>query len=86
MLKRSEVREFQKRARALINKSGLRITEEELEKIDVSDFGLSNQSVEGAQILTFIATHRIAVKLIILLPYQSLPEHWHPPVGDDPGK
>jgi len=54
--------------------------------VDVADFGLSNQRVEGAQILTLYATSRTSAKVIVLLPHQTLPEHWHPPVGDDPGK
>ena len=32
------------------------------------------------------ATERYAVKALTLLPGQTLPEHWHPPIGDDPGK
>jgi len=52
----------------------------------VADFGLGNWPAEGAQILTLFATERIAGKAIVLLPSQSLPEHWHVPVGDDPGK
>ncbi|UCF15253.1 MAG: hypothetical protein JSW59_17745, partial [Phycisphaerales bacterium] len=42
--------------------------------------------VEGAQILTLVATGRIAVKIVALFPRQTLPEHWHPRVGEDPGK
>lgn len=39
-----------------------------------------------AEILTFFNTDRISYKIIVLLPGQTLPEHWHPPMGDDPGK
>jgi D-lyxose ketol-isomerase len=52
----------------------------------VADFGLGRLDVEGAQILTLVATDRIAVKIVALFANQTLPEHWHPPVGDDPGK
>jgi D-lyxose ketol-isomerase len=31
-------------------------------------------------------TDRVAGKILILFPYQTIPEHWHPAVGDDPGK
>ena len=31
-------------------------------------------------------TERISVKVLAMLPNQTEPEHWHPPVGDDPGK
>ena len=65
---------------------GFPLTSEELESIAVADFGLSAPEREGAQILTLFATDRISAKLIVLLPGQVLPEHWHPPVGADPGK
>lgn len=54
--------------------------------VEVADFGLSRLDMEGAQILTLVATDRIAVKIIVLFPSQTIPEHWHPRVGEDPGK
>ena len=86
MLTRSDFSAAQKRAAAMIRESGVCISEEESQKVEVADFGLGRLEVEGAQILTLLATDRIAVKIIILFPKQTLPEHWHPPVGDDPGK
>ena len=52
----------------------------------MADFGLGRLEVEGAQILTLVSTSRITVKIVVLFPGQTLPEHWHPRVGDDPGK
>lgn len=86
MLTRTEYTAAQNRAAAMIRESGICISEEELQKVEVADFGLGRLELEGAQILTLLATDRIAVKIIILFPEQTLPEHWHPPVGDDPGK
>jgi D-lyxose ketol-isomerase len=76
----------QKRAAAAILKSGIHITDEEAQKVGVADFGFSRLEMEGAQILTLVATDRIAVKVIVLFPNQTIPEHWHPRVGEDPGK
>ena len=86
MLTRAEFKAAQSRAAAMIRTSGIHITEEEAERIEVADFGLSRLETEGAQILTLVATDRLAVKLVALFANQTLPEHWHPPVGDDPGK
>ena len=86
MIFRSEVKKIQEKAAQFIRKAGIFITKEEEEKIGPVDFGLSNLYVEGAEILTFIQTERISVKLLVLFPNQTLPEHWHPPVGNDPGK
>jgi D-lyxose ketol-isomerase len=86
MLTRAQFEAAQKRAAAMIRASGIHITDEETQKVEVADFGLSRLETEGAQILTLVATDRLAVKLVALFANQTLPEHWHPPVGDDPGK
>jgi D-lyxose ketol-isomerase len=86
MLTKSDYTAAQSRAAAMIRGSGISITDEEAQKVEVADFGLGRLDVEGAQILTLIATGRIAVKIVALFPCQTLPEHWHPRVGEDPGK
>jgi D-lyxose ketol-isomerase len=86
MIKRSQYREVQQKAIELIEKAGFQITPSEREKIAVADFGLSDIYREGIQVLTFFETDRIAGKILVLLPDQTEPEHWHPPVGNDPGK
>jgi D-lyxose ketol-isomerase len=86
MLTRAEYTVAQSRAAAMIKASGINITREEVEKVEVADFGLGRLDIEGAQILTLVSTGRIAVKVVVLFGGQTLPEHWHPPVGDDPGK
>ncbi len=86
MIIRSEYKRLQQIAAEMIRNAGIFITSEEEDKIAVADFGLSRIEKEGAQILTYFATDRISAKVIVLLPGQTLPEHWHPPVGDDPGK
>ena len=70
----------------LIDSAGITLTREDQAKITAADFGLSNLSKEGIQILTMFETERIAGKILVLLPFQTEPEHWHPPVGNDPGK
>lgn len=86
MLTRADYAAAQSRAASLIRESGIYITDEEAEMVEVADFGLSRLDIEGTQILTLVATDRIAVKIIVLFPSQTIPEHWHPRVGEDPGK
>lgn len=86
MIFRSEAQKARKRAAELIRRAGITITGEEVEKIEPVDFGLGRLEEEGAEILTLVQTERIAVKLLALFPRQTEPEHWHPPVGTDPGK
>ena len=86
MITRAEQRQAQAAANQLLRQAGILLTDREQSSIEVADFGLSNLAVEGAQILTLVQTARLSVKLLALMPYQTEPEHWHPPVGGDPGK
>jgi len=70
----------------MVRNAGVVITDQEATNIEVIDFGLSDLAKEGVQVLTFFSTERIAAKVLALFPNQTEPEHWHPPVGDDPGK
>lgn len=90
MLTRSEYDHERLRAYEVIAATGFPVGPNDREHTVAADFGLSDLRNEGAQILTFFNTDRISGKLIELLPGQTLPEHWHPPVptdkGTDPGK
>ncbi|MEM6645659.1 MAG: D-lyxose/D-mannose family sugar isomerase [Bacteroidota bacterium] len=86
MLTRAQYTAAQRRAAQMIRDSGLAMTSAEAERIEVADFGLDHLEIEGAQILTLVQTERISVKVLAMFPHQTEPEHWHPPVGDDPGK
>lgn len=86
MLSKKDIQKAQKKAGKMIKNAGINITDNEIEQIEVADFNLNQLEVEGAQILTFVNTDRIGVKVIALFPDQTLPEHWHPPINDDPGK
>ncbi|WKN46229.1 D-lyxose/D-mannose family sugar isomerase [Tunicatimonas pelagia] len=83
---KKELATAQERATDLIKQAGLFITDEEGQSIAAADFGLSRLEQEGIQILTMFETDRIAGKILVLFPNQTEPEHWHPSVGDDPGK
>ena len=86
MITREQKNAAQKRAAAMIRQAGIIITDAEADRIEVADFGLSNPDREGVQVLTLVQTERISIKVLVMFPNQTEPEHWHPPVGDDPGK
>jgi len=86
LLKKKEVIKAKLKTEEIIRKAGIKIIPKEAEKIEVTDFGLNNLNKEGAQILTFFNTKRVSAKVIAMFPYQTMPEHWHPSVKDDPGK
>lgn len=86
MITRKQLKDAQAKAGDLIRKSGIILKNKEIDKIEVVDFGLNNLEKEGIQVFTMVNTERIAVKILILFPNQTEPEHWHPKIGDDPGK
>jgi D-lyxose ketol-isomerase len=86
MITRTQYESARTRAADLIRAAGIVLTDAEADAIEVADFGLSRLEQEGAQILTVVQTERIAVKVLVLFTGQTEPEHWHPRVGDDPGK
>ncbi len=86
MILKKEFDEVCARSIKMIEDAGIFITKKDKENIKAADFGLSQLKKEGVQILTLFETDRMACKILVLLPNQTEPEHWHPPVGDDPGK
>jgi len=86
MISKSEKRKAQKKAAEMMRRVGIQINDEEIKRIEVVDFGLSRIEAEGVQVLTMVNTDRLAAKVLVLCPNQTEPEHWHPKIGDDPGK
>ena len=81
-----EFKSAHRQGMAMLSAAGIRISEEEAGKNVVNDFELGNFAVEGAQLLELLNTSRVGVRLIILLPGQTLPEHYHRAVEGEPGK
>ena len=86
MITRAELKEVCETAHKMMEAAGIHLSEREQTMITAADFGMSHLKEEGIQILTMFDTDRLAGKILVLLPYQTIPEHWHPAVGDDPGK
>ncbi len=62
------------------------LTEDDLSKLEFVDFGLKNIRVEGLQLITLQEAQQFCVRVLIMLPNQTEPEHWHPPFDDTIGK
>jgi len=86
MLTKRQYKSAQLKAGAMIKKSGILITKDEISKIIVHDWGLENFNEEGLMISTLFATDRISARVLVLFPNQTEPEHWHPVLPDNPGK
>lgn len=86
MITRKDFEEVCQKSLEMIQAAGIYLTETDKMNITAADFGLNQIKTEGVQILTLFDTDRMAAKILVLFPYQTEPEHWHPPVGNDPGK
>lgn len=85
-MKRSEVLDAQKRAVKALNEANIAITEDEAVNLEIADFGLGRLESEGLEIVVYENNERYCAKELILFPFQSCPEHQHPPVNGRPGK
>jgi D-lyxose ketol-isomerase len=74
------------RAAAMLQQAGVVITPEERVRLEVADFGLGELEKTGLEIITYVNTQRCCAKEIIMFPHQTCPEHWHPTIGEVPGK
>jgi D-lyxose ketol-isomerase len=88
MITRHEEREARDWAWAAAQGAGLVLRDEEINHIEVADFGSSRLREIGAQILTLEANPWVSIKVLILTPWQLEPQHRHPPspAEDYPGK
>lgn len=83
---REQFERYQGRIAERLAAAGIVITPEERERLEVADFGLDRFETEGLGLITYVNTHRVCAKELVMWPGQTCPQHRHPPVGDDPGK
>lgn len=62
------------------------LTPQEQERIEVAEFGLGELERTGLELVTYENNDRYCAKDLVLFPYQTCPEHRHPPVGSQLGK
>ena len=78
---------MRERAAAELAQAGIVLTPEEVERIELADFGLDDFEREGLILFTYVNTERYCAKELLLLPGQTCPQHRHPPLGPgNPGK
>jgi D-lyxose ketol-isomerase len=86
MISRVEYERAVEWAAETLDRAGIVITPEERGRLEVADMGLGNLPQTGLQLLTYVNTERCCAKELILMPGQTCPQHWHPPVAGEPGK
>ncbi len=86
MITRDEYQEAVNYALQRFKQANIALTEDEMNRIEVADFGLGNLKVTGLILLTYVNTNRVCAKELVMYPHQTCPEHYHPPVSGEPGK
>lgn len=85
-MERQKYDSIRARALELFDKAHITLTEEENENMEVADFGLGKVEDTGLQLVTYVNTDLVCAKELVLLPYQTCPEHKHPKRDFDDGK
>ncbi|QGH36237.1 D-lyxose/D-mannose family sugar isomerase [Gracilibacillus salitolerans] len=82
-----QIKEYQVLVKNILADSGIILTGDEQQAIEIADFGLNAIETTGLQLITYVNTKRYCAKDLVLLPNQTCPEHRHPPrKNGDPGK
>ena len=86
-ISQTEYEAARRRASEALRAAGITLRPDEEQSLEVADFGLGHLEKEGLEIITYVNTDRCCAKELVLFPYQTCPEHRHPPLGaDNPGK
>ena len=51
-----------------LQRAGITVTLDEIERIEVADFGLGELETTGLQLLTYLNTERVCAKELVLFP------------------
>ena len=83
---RKEYDEQVKKALEYYEKANIVLTDKEKQNVEVADFGKGMVNELGLQLVVYINTERVCAKEMVLLPYQTCPEHKHIPTAGMAGK
>lgn len=82
----SEIARWRQKALDMLKDAGIAITPREAAELEVADMGLGRLEKEGLEIVVYENNDRYCAKELIMFPYQTCPEHKHPPVKGRQGK
>lgn len=79
-LTKQQAQHYQALAYDYLTRAGIVLTPAERERIEVADLGLNEFEETGLALITYINTERCCAKELVLLPRQTCPQHFHPPI------
>lgn len=77
---------YRTKAAEYMKHAGIALRPDEIDNIEVADFGLGDLDNSGLELVVYVNTDRVCAKELVLTPKQTCPEHRHPPVEGEPGK
>lgn len=86
MITRKEYDIARKKALDYFNQAAIKLLPDEIEHIEVADFGLGRMDTFGLELVVYVNTERCCAKELVLFPRQTCPEHRHPPIDSNSGK
>ncbi|MEX0642727.1 MAG: D-lyxose/D-mannose family sugar isomerase [Pirellulales bacterium] len=86
MMPRDEILLRQQQVHARFRDAGIILTDDEKERIEIADFGLSDFERTGLGVLVYVNTERCCAKELAMWPRQTCPQHRHPNREEGLGK
>lgn len=86
MLTKKDYEIYSKKAAEFLEKAHIAVTEEEKARIEVAEYDLGCIDKVGLELVVYVNTERCCAKELVLLPFQTCPEHRHPEVNGEAGK
>jgi D-lyxose ketol-isomerase len=86
MLTKNQLNKYRNKTVEYLNKAGIVLRPDEVEKMEVADFGLGKPEKTGLEVVVYVNTEMVCAKELVLFPHQTCPEHRHPPTAGGPGK
>lgn len=86
MLTKEQYEVLSKKAMEYLDKAHIAITDEEKANIEVAEYELGCPEKIGLELVVYVNTERCCAKELVLLPYQTCPEHRHPEINGCTGK
>lgn len=86
MITRREYKLIKEETLQYLKEAGIVLSPQEVETLEIADFGLGRIRELGLQLMVYVNTNRYCAKELVLLPRQTCPQHYHPPVNGMQGK
>ncbi|MHC4295096.1 MAG: cupin domain-containing protein, partial [Planctomycetota bacterium] len=86
MITRKEFEDATRRAAQMVRETGIVVREEELKNFTLLDFGLGELKQTGVELLWLVNAPTLTLKILVLFPHQTCPQHRHLPFEGSPGK